>query len=283
MDDRFAGMYCAPGKNQYWDAQEIGPETIVEPATASEARSSRVDVAPWWSSLTPSLDSGHSELSSSHWASLDASGFVQEAGIALLPSVSPISSDISGLYTSMQPYTSSGEPCYASSMASSPGKLESGRAFDVNDAPYRASPEAVDLPCFSPVTLGSSQQAVEPVPWQTKTPRNRAKHAGALAKRPTIPPGQASASKDEVPIVCQVCQQTFLHKSSLDRHWKEVCGSGSARGRFCCDPNFHFGCKRSFKRRCGLKGHYKKLNLDEEQADAKIREQYEKGMHRRLI
>lgn len=286
MDGPFARssewLYCYPGEIQYWTVQEVGSEDMAESTVAPEVKSSWVDVASWSSSPTSPSGLGQPESFSSDRTSLVASVSIEEANTALTTSMSSTSSHLSGPHT-MYPYTSSGEPYYQSSFVNPPGQVEPGRAFGANDASYRAGPQTTDLSGSVPIISSDVQQTADPVSWQTNILSHKGKISRMSTKDRNIQPGQVSASKDEAPIVCHSCQQTFSYKSSLDRHRKETCGSGSETGRFQCNPDLHFGCKRSFKRRCGLKEHYKKLNLTEEQADAKVREQYEKGMHRRPV
>lgn len=292
MDEPFSQsnewLCCSTSEIQYWNNHPTHPEDIVGVIDAPETLDYPVD--PAWESLSStapediSLSSGQSTWLSPGQVSLDISDFAQEAAVvqaAFEPfqtgsvSSSPYSS---GSHITMNSYVSFDPPYYASWTVDTPESIEPERPFHGDDESYLEGHPPENLPYHSSDTMSNCEQEADAGTRQIRTPGARGKKSRGKS---TAVPSQVRASEGEVSIACLSCLRKFSCSSSLHRHRKESCGSESEPGRFQCDARYHPGCKRSFQRRCHLKDHYKKLGFTEKQADAKVRERYSKGMHRR--
>lgn len=267
-------MYDSIATTQFWNTSRTDSEGMDGYTGAPEIQSHLIDLT----SLSPSsTSSGHMSCSSGPSESFT----VDQA--------SPASSGVSGssnswdTHASIHAWSSPAGPDYASLMMGSPEPLEPEGHYGFDGVPYCGGFLPANLAYPLPFTSRNSERVAEVGLRHTPAGGTRAKKPRSRVEKPNIPSCRTSTSGDESPIVCPSCQRRFTCRPSLHRHRKESqsCGSESGTRLFYCDPRDHPGCKRSFKRRCGLKEHYKKLGFSGEEADAKIREHYGKGMHRR--
>lgn len=265
-------VYDSIAARQFWNTPGTSFEGVAGYIDTTEIKNHQTDLA------SPSSSSTSAVLVSS--SSGPPKSFTVGQACLAFSDVSG-SSQSSDTHTSHYPYSSLAGPSYASSMMGSPEPLEPEGHYGFDAVPCCGGFPTGNLACQSPIASSNREKMAEAGLWKTPVAGTRVNQPRRWAEKPTARSRQASASGDEV--FCPSCRRKFTSKASLHRHQKESCGSESGTRLFYCDPRYHPGCKKSFKRRCGLKGHYRKLGFSEREADAKVRERYGQGMHRRRI